>query len=563
MSCVIGFDFGTESMRALLVAVDSGEEIAEAVVPYEHGVITESLPVSGAPLEPGWALQHPGDYLEAIHTAVPQLLRDGRVSGDAVVGIGIDFTSCTILPTTRAGVPLCFLHEFEANPHAWVKLWKHHAAQPEADLINAVAADRGEGFLKYYGGRISSEWALPKLLQILNEAPEIYRAADRFLEAADWVVWQLTGRECRNACAAGYKALWNAESGYPSRDFLRRLDPRFEDAVDVKLRGEILAPGQEVGELRPEVARALGLTGRVAVAAPIIDAHAGVLGCGVTGPGRMVMIMGTSSCQIAMAERLATFSGYAGVVRDGIVPGYYAYEYGQSAVGDILAWFLDNCIPHAYFEEARARGGLSMHALLDEKASRLAPGETGLVALDWHNGNRSVLMDADLKGMVLGYTLRTKPEDVYRALVEATAFGARKIVETHEAGAGGVGELLACGGLTRSTFVMQVYADVLGRPIHVGASSQPVTLGACILGAVGAEARADERGEFGEPEQRLARVAASLVRPSRHSYQPVPERHRAYDRLYEQYIELHDYFGAGAGRVLMCGPGGEGGDNRA
>lgn len=555
---VIGLDFGTESMRALLVAMNTGEEVAEAVALYKHGVIDESLPESGVALETGWALQHPGDYLEAIYEAVPAVLRKGRISGSSVAGIGIDFTSCTILPATRTGTPLCFLDDMKANPHAWVKLWKHHAAQPEADLITTVAAERGEEFLKYYGGRVSSEWALPKLLQILNEAPEVYRAADRFIEAADWVVWQLTGRECRNACAAGYKALWNAEIGYPSRRFLRELDPRFEDAVEGKLQGRIVTPGHNVGNLRPEVANALGLAEHVAVAAPIIDAHAGVLGCGVTGPGRMVMVMGTSSCQMVMTEAPALFCGFAGMVKDGIVPGYYAYEYGQSAVGDILAWFVDNCVPYGYREESQSPGRNTLYALLEEKASHLSPGESGLVALDWHNGNRSVLMDATLRGMVFGYTLRTRPEEIYRALVEATAFGARKIIETHESGAGAIADILACAGLTRSSFLMQTYADVLGRPIRVGPSSQPVTLGACVLGALAAASRA--RGQ-GEPPADVARIVGSLVRPSQHTYYPVPEHGRAYSRLYRQYNELHDYFGRGRGKMLKHRSGG-GGENR-
>ncbi len=534
--CVIGLDFGTESLRALLVNTGTGEEVAEAAARYEHGVIGESLPESGVSLGRDWALQHPADYLKAIYEAIPLVLRKGQVDGVDVTGIGIDFTSCTVLPTTHDGTPLCFLEPLKSNPHSWVKLWKHHAAQPEADRINEVASERGECFLKYYGGRVSSEWALPKLLQILNEAPEVYRATARFIEAGDWVAWQLTGEESRNACAAGYKALWNSKDGYPGRDFLRALDPAFEGAVEDKLAGPIRTPGEKAGNLRPEIARALGLSDEVAVASPIIDAHAGVLGCGVAGPDRMVMVMGTSSCQMVMTEEPHFFKGFAGMVQGGILPGYYGYEYGQSAVGDIFAWFVDNCVPYAYYQEATSRQ-VTLYELLEEKASRLSPGESGLVALDWHNGNRSILMDANLKGMVVGYTLKTKPEEVYRALVEATAFGARRIVEAHESGAKPIKEVFACGGLTGNRMLMGIYADILGKSVKVPSSSQPVALGAAILGALAAAA---DRGDYSEPAEvveRMALGASALYTPDR-------SNERAYEKLYARYKQYYDYFGA-------------------
>ena len=533
---VIGLDFGTESLRALLVNVDTGEEAAEAVANYEHGVIEESLPGSGVNLERDWALQHPGDYLGAMHEAIPSALQKAHVDGASVVGIGVDFTSCTILPTTYDGTPLCYLEQFKDNPHAWVKLWKHHAAQPEADLINEVASERGEGFLKYYGSKISSEWALPKLLQILDEAPEVYQATERFIEAADWVVWQLTGKEWRNACAAGYKALWNAEDGYPSQDFLRALHPAFEGAIEEKLKGPILVPGKKAGTLRPEVASTLGLSNGVAVSAPIIDAHAGVLGCGVARPGEMVMVMGTSSCQLIMTEEPHFFKGFAGMVEGGILPGYYGYEYGQSAVGDIFAWFVDNGVPHTYYQEAVSRQ-LSLHELLEEKASRLSPSESGLVALDWHSGNRSVLMDASLRGVMVGYTLNTKPEEVYRALIEATAFGARKIIETHEAGAGRVEGISACGGLTKNEMLMQIYADVLGRTVRVTTSSQAVALGAAVLAVLAGFERVGGHGD-------LVEVVGKTAGGNRKVYKPIGKNRATYDRLYRVYMDLHDYFGS-------------------
>lgn len=532
---VIGLDFGTESCRALLVDMDTGDEVAQAVAQYDHGVIDETLPGLDVRLERDWSLQDPGDYLNALKRVISAVLREGRVEGRLVAGIGVDFTSCTLIPTKRDGTPLCFMEEFRGNPHAWVKLWKHHAAQPQADLINQVASERDENFLKYYGGKVSSEWALPKMLQVLREAPEVYRASDRFIEAGDWIVWQLTGNEWRNACAAGYKALWNHEDGYPGRNFLKALDPAFEGAVDEKLSGAVIAPGRRAGTLRPEIAKDLGLSEGAAVSAATIDAHAGVPGCGVARPGKMVMIMGTSTCHMVMTEKPRFFKGFAGLVKDGILPGYYGYEYGQSAVGDIFAWFVENCVPHSYFEEAQSRG-ISLHALLEEKASQLAPGESGLVALDWHNGNRSVLMDANLRGVVAGYSLKTKPEEVYRALIEATAFGTKRIIETHESGAGPVEEIYACGGLTNNSMLMQIYADVLGRPIRVAASSQPVALGAAIFGASAAETA-------GNGHDNLAETVGRMVRDPRVVYTPDNRNRGGYERLYRVYMKLHDYFG--------------------
>jgi L-ribulokinase len=532
---VIGLDFGTESLRALLVNVETGEEVADTVSRYEHGVIDDTLPESSVKLRRDWALQHPRDYIKSLQEAIPSVLRKGGVCGEAVIGIGIDFTSCTILPTTHDGTPLCFIENFKNNPHSWTKLWKHHSAQPEADLINKVASEREESFLKYYGGKISSEWALPKLLQILKEAPEVYRATDRFIEAGDWIAWQLTGRERRGACAAGYKALWNQKDGYPSVDFLNTLDPEFGGAVEEKLRGPILAAGHRVGNLMPKVARLLGLSERVIVSAPIIDAHAGVLGCGVASPDEMVMVMGTSSCQMVMTREPRFFGGFAGLVKDGILPGYYGYEYGQSAVGDIFAWFVENCVPYQYYEEAKSRG-ITLYELLEEKASLLVPGDSGLVALDWHNGNRSVLMDASLKGLVVGYTLRTRAEDMYRTLIEATAFGARKIVETHETGAGVLRRICACGGLIRNGMLMQIYADVLGRPITVASSTQPVALGSAILGALAA---GKVNGGYDKPEEAVLRMAGE----TKTVYRPTECASVTYDSLYQTYLDLHDLFG--------------------
>jgi L-ribulokinase len=536
---VIGLDYGTESCRALLVDAESGTELAQAVYQYEHGVIDEVLPESDCRLEKDWALQDPADYLKGLKL-IPEVLKRANVPGEAVAGIGIDFTACTILPTLRDGTPLCFSDELRGNPHAWPKLWKHHAAQAEADLINQLARERDEKFLSFFGGKVSSEWSLPKLLQILHESPEIYRAAARFIEAGDWLVWRLTGNETRNTCAAGYKGFWNHRDGYPGRDFLAALHPDFAMAAEAKLQGPLVAPGQKAGTLRPELAKELGLTAGTAVSAATIDAHAGVPGCGVAGPDQMVMIMGTSSCQMVMTESPHYFQGFAGLVKDGILPGLYGYEYGQSAVGDIFAWFIENALPYSYHEEA-VRRGIGIFTLLEEKARLLGPGSNGLVALDWFNGNRSTLMNANLQGVITGFTLKTKPEGIYRALIEATAFGVRKIIDTHEAGACPLTELFACGGLTKDRLLMQIYADVLGKPVKVAASSQPVALGAAIFGALAA-------GNAGGGYESAAEAVHNMVPVPIQTYHPDCVAAEQYRTVYQRYLKLYDDFGRAGSR---------------
>ncbi len=390
----IGVDFGTESGRSVLIDVTNGQEIATSVHRYAHGVIDEVLPGTHIRLEPDWALQDPNDYLEVFKTTIPALLKESGVDPADVIGIGIDFTACTILPTKTDGTPLCFVNEWRDNPHAWVKLWKHHAAQPEANKLNEIARQKGFTFLERYGGKISSEWFVPKVWQILDEAPEIYAAADRILEAADWVVWQLTGVESRNSCTAGYKAIWSKREGFPETAFYKALDPRLENLVDEKMSRTIVPLGQRAGGLTPQAAAGTGLKPGTAVAIANVDAHVAVPASTVVEPGRMVIIMGTSNCHMVLGKRETLVPGICGYVEDGIIPGFTGYEAGQSCVGDHFAWFVENCVPARYEQEA-ARQGLDIHTLLEKKASQLKPGESGLIALDWWNGNRSVLVDAD------------------------------------------------------------------------------------------------------------------------------------------------------------------------
>jgi L-ribulokinase len=536
----IGVDFGTESGRAVLVDVADGRELGVEVYKYRNGVIDERLPGpdSDVLLGPDWALQDPSDYLETFKRAVPAVLAKAGVDPGSVIGIAVDFTACTMLPTKADGTPLCFLDEYRRQPHAWVKLWKHHAAQPEADDVNRVAAEMGETWLARYGGKISSEWFFPKALQILREAPEIYRAADRLIEAADWVIWQLTGVETRNNCTAGYKAIWSAEDGFPRTEFFAALDPAFAGVVDEKMSRSIVRLGDVAGHLTEQAAGWTGLRQGIAVAVANVDAHVSAPASTVTECGTLVAIMGTSTCHIVLSDDAPTIPGACGVVADGVIPGLFGYEAGQSAVGDIFAWFVDNCVPPIYHDRARARD-LSVHEILEEDAAALQPGQSGLLALDWWNGNRSVLVDADLSGLLVGMTLATTAPEIYRALIEATAFGTRMIIDAFEKGGVRIDRVVACGGLPeRNRTLMQIYADITGRTFRIAASAQTPALGSAMFAAVAAGTGAGGYASIEDAAGRMAHLRDE-------AYEPIEANRAMYDLLYGEYVRLHDLFGRG------------------
>lgn len=539
---VIGVDYGTLSGRAVLVDASTGAEICSSVYDYPHGVLDQSLP-TGEPLGHDWALQHPGDYIEVLSHTIPAVLKEAGAQPEQVIGIGTDFTACTLLPVTKEGVPLCTMPEYEKNPHAWVKLWKHHAAQDKANDLNRIAEERGESWLKNYGGKISSEWAIPKIWQVLEEAPEIYEAADRFIEAADWIIWQLCGKETRNSCTAGYKEIWNKGTGYPSCAFFKALDPRLENVAAEKLGVTITPLGEKAGLITPDAAKITGLTEGTAVAVGNVDAHVSAPAVGIDGPGKILAIIGTSTCHVLMGTEEKQVPGMCGVVADGILPGYYGYEAGQSCVGDHFAWFVDHCLPAEYYKEAQ-KAGISVHSYLSEKAQELNPGESGLLALDWWNGNRSVLVDVDLSGMILGMTLQTKAEEIYRALIEATAYGNREIVENFRRNGVPVEEFFAAGGISqKNPLMMQIYADVLDMPVKISGSDQCPALGSAIFAAVAAGKEAGGYDTVYEAARVMGKVKDTV-------YQPIPEHAEIYDKLFHEYVTLHDYFGRGTNDVM-------------
>ena len=527
---VIGVDYGTLSGRALLVRVSDGAEIATSVFEYPHAVIEDTLPASAAKLPPDWALQVPADYVDVLKRTVPDVLKSSGINPAHVIGITTDFTACTILPVKNDGTPLCELPEFNKNPHAYIKLWKHHAAQPHADRITELAHARKEPWIKRYGGKISSEWEFAKALQLLEEAPEIYNAMDKWVEAADWIIWQLCGKYVRNICTAGYKGQLQ-DGAYPSREYLAALNPLFENFIAEKLEHEIGQLGALAGTLTAEAAQWTGLPEGIAVAVGNVDAHVTSAAANAVNPGQMVAIMGTSTCHVMVSEKFAEVPGMCGVVDGGIISGKLGYEAGQSGVGDIFGWFANNYAPATYVAAAE-KAGIDIHTYLSQLASKQPVGAHGLVALDWQSGNRSTLVDHQLSGLIVGMTLATKPEEIYRAIVESTAFGARKIVQTFNESGVPVKEFIAAGGLIKNSFVMQIYADVLNMPITIIRSAQGPALGSAIHAAVAAGAYPD-----------VVSAAAAMGGVAQESYQPIPAHAKIYDELYQHYNTLYEDFG--------------------
>ncbi len=537
----IGLDFGTLSCRALLVNIENGAEISSAVFEYPHKVMDTALP-SGKKLGRNWALQHPQDYIDAIEFTVTQIIKDSKVNKDEIIGIGVDFTSCTLLPVDETYTPLCFNEEYKNEPNAYVKLWKHHSAQKYAKMITEKATERNEKWLDYYGGKISSEWAIPKIWQILDESPEIYGKAYKFVEAADWIVLLLTGNETNSLCSTGYKYFWNKATGFPSKEFFKALDIRLENVTE-KIGNNIFPLCKEAGKINDYGQKLTGLSKKTSVATGIIDAHAFLPAAKVCEEGKMLSIIGTSNCHMLLSKSCKIIKGISGVVKDGILPGFYGYEAGQCCVGDHFQWFIENCLPKEYFEEAE-KENISIHKYLRKKCENIKPGESGLIALDWWNGNRSVLDDSDLSGVIIGLTLQTKPEDIYRALIEATAFGTRKIIEAYREYGLSVNSFIAAGGIAqKDPMAMQIYADIINMPLKIAESTQCGALGSAIHAAVAAGADCGGYDSIYEASDKMGKISDKV-------FMPIPENVEIYNRLFREYEILHDYFGKSENDVM-------------
>jgi len=535
----LGLDFGTNSVRALLVNLADGREVATAVRNYETG--EAGIILSGS--DPNLARQNPADYIRGTEAVTKAVLRKAKAvkgfSPSAVVGIGIDTTGSTPLPVDRSGTALALHKEFKKNPNAQAWLWKDHTGFAEAAEITVLAAKKHPEYLAKCGGTYSSEWFFSKILHCLRVDPRVFDAAASWVECCDFVPAFLAGTEDprtmkRSRCAAGHKAMFNdGWGGLPAADFLSELDPKLGQLRD-KLYVKTHTADVQAGTLTKEWAGRLGLPAGIPVAAGAFDAHLGAIGSGVAA-GKLVKIIGTSTCDITVwpnTEPLADVPGLCGIVDGSVLPGFFGLEAGQSAVGDIFNWFVTDIRP----------GGpaLGSHEALSKRAAKLRPGRSGLLALDWNNGNRTILVDQRLTGLLLGQTLHTKPEEVYLALIEATAFGALTIINRFEEYGVKVSEIINCGGIAeKNSLLMQVYADVTGREMKAARSSQTCALGSALAGAVAAGAARGGFADFGQAQEAVCGVKSK-------SFKPDPGRHGVYQELYRLYRQLHDGFGTKA-----------------
>lgn len=543
----IGMDYGTLSGRGVLVRCSDGRIMSTGVKAYTHDLIKDYLPDEDKkiPLPPEWCLQHPQDYLEVLEEVIVQLLKIGQINKEDIIGIGIDFTACTILPIDRDGIPLCMKGEFKNRRNAYVKLWKHHGAQKQADKINALLEKWKIQDTPRFGGKISPELMVPKVLELLEEDPEIYDAASQILEAGDWITRVLTGSLQRSCSMAGYKMWWNHDEGYPDYEFFKSLNPKMEYFTDEKLPGSICRMGDRIGILNQEWSERLGLQEGIAVAPAIIDSHAGFPGSGITGCGQMMMVLGTSGVMLTLSDKPYSAKGICGGVRDGIVRNYYALESGLAAVGDLLSWFVEYFVPMSYYKEAEIHN-MNIHTLLSRKASMIGIGESGLLSLDWWNGNKTPFVDANLMGTIIGMTLNTRPEEIYRSLIEATAFGTRMIKELFEENGKRIREVIASGGIaSKNSVIMQIYADVLGVDIKIAACDQAAALGSSIYAALAAGA---ENGGYDEYKE----AVEGMTFMTDDEYTFHTKNKEKYDRLYQIYKRYSDTMGSKDREILQA-----------
>ncbi|WP_274941614.1 ribulokinase [Chordicoccus furentiruminis] len=540
MAYTIGLDFGTLSCRGVLVSCSTGTILASEVFPYPHGVMDSFLCGSGERLPSNWALEHPKDYTDALTAVIPALMRASSVPSSAVTGIGIDFTSCTVLPVDQNAVPLCMKREFVDHRNAYVKLWKHHGAQEYADRINAYLEESGQLKDPRFGGRISSELFLPKIMETLEEDPAVYNAADAFIEAGDWLTRLLTGSKSRSCSMAGYKAWWNERDGYPDVRFYRHFNPELY-SLPQKMSGPVIEIGQSSGCLTTEWADRLGLTAGIAVAPAVIDSHAGVPGSGVSRKEQAMLVLGTSSVLIGFSDRPYSEEGIIGNVRSAIIPGYYGLESGLAAVGDLFEWFVSQTRSPESNRGNEIPENSLIHQLLSQKASEKAAGQGGLLALDWWNGNKTPFVDSSLTGSVIGYSLQTKPEDIYRAMIEATAYGTRRILELYESQGLRIDELVCSGGITKKNpFVMQTYSDILGKKLKIAGSSQAAALGSAIYASLSAGVYSD----YASSVTHMSRIDSA-------EYVPDERSRKVYDELYSIYKDYSMIMGDTHRDILM------------
>lgn len=534
MKYSIGIDYGTQSARAELLNITTGEVVSVVETFYPHGIMIDQLP-TGEKLNPDWAIQDGNDYYHMAVESIRKLIDISGIDVEKIIGLGIDTTACTMIPLDKDLEPLSNNPLYCRRPHAYVKLWKHHAAQKYADMLNEIAILRNEKFLSRYGGKISSEWTVPKVMQIAYEDPELYEATFQFCDIADWLNYKFTGVLVKNNVMTGYKTMY-LENGYPSDDFFEALHPAMKNFVKEKLTHKILSIGERVGYITEQFSKDSGLSTKVAVAVPHTDAGVVPIALGMNKPGQMVMSIGTSTCHFLLGDLLKEVPGICGSIINGAVPGFYSYEAGQAAVGDSFSWFINNCVGTELKQNAYEQN-ISIYKYLADKINNKSVGSTGLLAIDWFNGNRSTLVNTDLSGVILGLKLDSKPEDIYKAILESTAFGTRKIIDNFVQHGIPVNELYACGGIPRKdSLLMQMYADICKCKIYVYREPLVAAYGSAVLGAVAAGNAVGGYDSVDEAEAKLA-LDDFIV------YEPIEKNVLEYDKLYSIYDQLYGLLG--------------------
>ncbi len=527
----IGLDFGTLSVRGVLVNVSNGDVLYSSVSNYASSVMDEFLVYDNTLLPNDFALQDANDYITSMLEVITNITKNSGVQKDDIIGIGVDFTASTIMPVDQLNQPLSV--KYPKNRHAYAKLWKHHHAEPQAKRITELAIKRNEPWIQRYGEKISSEWMLPKVLEILENDYDLFQETDMFIEAGDFIVRYLTNTFARSSCQAGYKNIWHNVEGYPSNDYLMELNPKLDNLYSTKLRGDVVPIGKCQGHLSSEIAESVNLN-EIAVSVSVIDAHVAAPSCRAVNPGDMLMIIGTSSCDILLSEEEHSVKGISGIVKDGAIPDLFAYESGQAAVGDIFQWFMENLVPSEYATESKKRD-ISLYQYMEEKVNQINEDTPRLLALDWWNGNRSILVNPELTGVIVGMTLKTKPEEIFRALIEATGFGKKRIIEQYENAGVPVSRIIASGGLaTKNKYLMQTYANILNKSIYVTDEEYAGSVGAAIFGSLAAGKHIGGYDNIKEASFKMGSIRNNPY---------VPTNTETYEELYKSYIELHDYFG--------------------
>ncbi len=540
----IGLDFGTLTARAVIVDVETGRELATSTFGYQDAIIDTVLPETGIHLPADFALQNPRDYQEAVVSLLRDILHRSGVCAEDVIGIGVDSTASTVLALDENYMPLCLRPEFKNNPHSWIKMWKHHSPQEQADRINEIAGRLNEPFLRRCGGKVSVEWYYPKMLETLEKAPDVFNGAAYFVELGDWIVYLLTGEKKRSSAIASLHANWDSVQGMPSEAFFHSLHPKMSEKVKQNAEIPIASIFSPAGKLTKEIAEQTGLSEHTTVSMADTDSPVALFSLDVTAERTGALILGTSSVFMLLSQKEHYIPGAMASVKDQMMPGFFGNMFGQSAVGDSFEWFVKNLVPYQYYLDARSKDK-SVFDVMNDAMERLQPGDEHILAMDWFNGSRSLLQNASLSGVLVGMTLSTRPEQIYRALVESTAFGLKKILNAIQDANIPIDQIKACGGLARkSPAIMQIYADILELPIYTTSSAQTIGQGAAILGALAA---GSENGGYDQIED----AVRAMKCPVAACYTPREEYRQLYRELYAQYEEVYRFFGKETPQIMQ------------